>query len=447
MSKYVDDVIKKVEAKNHSEPTFIQAVNEVYSSLHSVIGNHPEFKRVNLLERLAEPEKQIIFSVPWIDEIGNVHVNRGYRVQFNSVLGPYKGGLRFHPSVNLGTMKFLGFEQTFKNSLTGLQIGGAKGGSDFDPNGKTDLEIMRFCQSFMTKLHDHLGHKTDVPAGDIGVGYKEIGYLFGQYKALYSKYEPGLITGKAPAWGGIHGRKEATGYGTIYFTEEMLKNHHTNIKGKIITVSGFGQVAFGVVQKAVELGAKVVTISGPDGYIHMKSGIKKNMIPYMETLRESNADVVKPFAEKFGVDFIKGKKPWEVRCDIAIPSAIQNEITEKDAEMLIDNDCKFIAEAANMPCTEEAIKLFNDKLVVVAPSKAVNAGGVAVSALEMRQNAGWEKWSMPQVDNKLRDIMKQIHASCLRNARKYGTEGDYTLGANVGGFLRVANAAIAHGII
>lgn len=447
MSKYVDDVIKKVEAKNHSEPTFIQAVNEVYSSLHSVIDKHSEFKKVNLLERLAEPEKQIIFSVPWIDEIGNVHVNRGYRVQFNSVLGPYKGGLRFHPSVNLGTMKFLGFEQTFKNSLTGLQIGGAKGGSDFDPNGKTDLEIMRFCQSFMTKLHDHLGHKTDVPAGDIGVGYKEIGYLFGQYKALYSKYEPGLITGKAPAWGGIHGRKEATGYGTIYFTEEMLKNHHTDIKGKVITVSGFGQVSFGVVQKAVEMGAKVVTISGPDGYIHMKNGIKKNMIPYMEVLRESNADVVKPFADKFGVDFIKGKKPWEVRCDIAIPSAIQNEITEKDAEMLIDNDCKFIAEAANMPCTEQAIKLFNDKLVVVAPSKAVNAGGVAVSALEMRQNAGWEKWSMPQVDNKLREIMKQIHASCLRNARKYGTEGDYTLGANVGGFLRVAHAAIAHGII
>ena len=306
---------------------------------------------------------------------------------------------------------------------------------------------MRFCQSFMTKLHEHLGHKTDVPAGDIGVGYKEIGYLFGQYKALYSKYEPGLITGKAPAWGGIHGRKEATGYGTIYFTEEMLKNHHTDIKGKVITVSGFGQVSFGVVKKAVEMGAKVVTISGPDGYIHMKNGIKKNMIPYMETLRESNADVVKPFADKFGVNFIKGKKPWEVQCDIAIPSAIQNEINEKDAEMLIDNDCKFVAEAANMPCTEEAIKLFNDKLVVVAPSKAVNAGGVAVSALEMRQNAGWEKWSMPQVDNKLREIMKQIHASCLRNARKYGTEGDYTLGANVGGFLRVATAAIAHVII
>ena len=447
MSKYVDDVIKKVSERNHSEPVFIQAVNEVYSSLHSVIDKHPEFKKVNLLERLAEPEKQIVFSVPWIDEIGNVHVNRGFRVQFNSVLGPYKGGLRFHPSVNLGTMKFLGFEQTFKNSLTGLQIGGAKGGSDFDPNGKTDLEIMRFCQSFMTKLHDHLGHKTDVPAGDIGVGFKEIGYLFGQYKALHSKYEPGLITGKAPHWGGIQGRKEATGYGTIYFAEEMLKNHHTDIKGKVITVSGFGQVSFGVVKKAVEMGAKVITISGPDGYVHMKDGIKKNMIPYMEVLRESNKDIVKPFADKFGVDYIKGKKPWEVQCDIAIPSAIQNEINEKDAEMLIDNDCKFIVEASNMPCTEEAIKLFNDKLVVVAPSKAVNAGGVAVSALEMRQNAGWDKWNFAQVDNKLRAIMKQIHISCLKHARKYGTEGDYTLGANVGGFLRVANAAIAHGII
>lgn len=447
MSKYVDDVIKKVEAKNHSEPTFIQAVKEVYTSLHTVFDKHTEFKKANLLERLAEPEKQIIFSVPWIDEIGNVHVNRGYRVQFNSVLGPYKGGLRFHPSVNLGTMKFLGFEQTFKNSLTGLQIGGAKGGSDFDPNGKTDLEIMRFCQSFMIKLHDHLGHKTDVPAGDIGVGYKEIGYMFGQYKALHSKYESGLLTGKSPAWGGIQGRKEATGFGTIYFAEEMLKNHHTNLKGKLLTVSGFGQVAFGVVKKAVEMGAKVVTISGPDGYVYMKNGIKKNQIAYMETLRESNQDIVKPFAEKYGVDFIKGKKPWEVRCDIAIPSAIQNEINEKDAEMLVNNDCKFIVEAANMPCTEEAIKVFNDNLVVVAPSKAVNAGGVAVSALEMRQNAGWEKWSLPAVDNKLRQIMKEIHTSCLRHARKYGTEGDYTLGANVGGFLRVANAAIAHGII
>ena len=447
MSKYVDDVIKKVEAKNHSEPTFIQAVNEVYASLHKVIDKHPVFKKANLLERLTEPEKQIIFSVPWIDEIGNVHVNRGYRVQFNSVLGPYKGGLRFHPSVNLGTMKFLGFEQTFKNSLTGLQIGGAKGGSDFDPNGKTDLEIMRFCQSFMTKLHEHLGHKTDVPAGDIGVGYKEIGYLFGQYKALYSKYEPGLITGKAPAWGGIQGRKEATGFGTIYFAEEMLKNHHTNLKGKILTVSGFGQVAFGVVKKAVEMGAKVVTISGPDGYIHIKNGIKKHQIAYMEILRESNQDVVKPFADKYGVDFVKGKKPWEVRCDIAIPSAIQNEINEKDAEMLVDNDCKFIVEAADMPCTEEAIQIFNDNLIVVAPSKAVNAGGVAVSALEMQQNAGWDKWGLPQVDNKLRQIMRQIHDNCLKNARKYGNEGDYTLGANVGGFLRVANATLAHGII
>jgi len=447
MSKYVDDVIKKVEAKNQSEPIFIQAVNEVYSSLHSVIDKHPAFKKANLLERLAEPEKQIIFSVPWIDDIGNVHVNRGYRVQFNSVLGPYKGGLRFHPSVNLGVMKFLGFEQTFKNSLTGLQIGGAKGGSDFDPNGKSDMEIMRFCQSFMLKLHDHLGHKTDVPAGDIGVGYKEIGYLFGQYKALHSKYESGLITGKAPAWGGIQGRKEATGYGTIYFAEEMLKNHHTDIKGKVITVSGFGQVSYGVVKKAVELGAKVVTISGPDGYVHMKDGIKKTMIPYMEVLRESNKDIVKPFAEKFGVDYIQGKKPWEVQCDIAIPSAIQNEINEKDAEMLIANGCKFIAEAANMPCTEEAIKLFNKNLVVVAPSKAVNAGGVAVSALEMRQNAGWDKWNFAEVDNKLRKIMKQIHTSCLRTARKYGTEGDYTLGANAGGFIRVANAALAHGII
>jgi|TARA_B110000495_G_scaffold93539_1_gene80801 glutamate dehydrogenase (NADP+) len=447
MSKYVDDVIKKVGERNQSEPIFIQAVNEVYSSLHSVIDKHHAFKKANLLERLAEPEKQIIFSVPWIDDIGNVHVNRGYRVQFNSVLGPYKGGLRFHPSVNLGVMKFLGFEQTFKNSLTGLQIGGAKGGSDFDPNGKSDMEIMRFCQSFMLKLHDHLGHKTDVPAGDIGVGYKEIGYLFGQYKALHSKYESGLITGKAPAWGGIQGRKEATGYGTIYFAEEMLKNHHTDIKGKIITVSGFGQVSYGVVKKAVELGAKVVTISGPDGYIHMKDGIKKTMIPYMEVLRESNKDIVKPFAEKFGVDYIQGKKPWEVQCDIAIPSAIQNEINEKDAEMLIANGCKFIVEAANMPCTEEAIKLFNKNLVVVAPSKAVNAGGVAVSALEMRQNAGWDKWNFAEVDNKLRKIMKQIHTSCLRNARKYGTEGDYTLGANAGGFIRVANAALAHGII
>ena len=447
MSKYVDDVIKRVEEKNKSEPEFIQAVKEVYTSLHCVFDKHSQFKKVNLLERFAEPEKQIIFSIPWIDEIGNVHVNRGYRVQFNSVLGPYKGGLRFHPSVNLGTMKFLGFEQTFKNSLTGLQIGGAKGGSDFDPNGKTDLEIMRFCQSFMTKLNHHLGHKTDVPAGDIGVGYKEIGYLFGQYKALHSKYEPGLITGKAPHWGGIQGRKEATGYGTIYFAEEMLKNHHTNLKGKLIAVSGFGQVAFGVVKKAVELGGKVITISGPDGYIYMKNGIKKNQIDYMEILRESNQDIVKPFADKYGVDFIKGKKPWEVQCDIAIPSAIQNEINEKDAEMLVDNDCKFVVEAANMPCTEQAIKIFNDNLIVVAPSKAVNAGGVAVSALEMQQNAGWDKWNLPSVDNKLRQIMKQIHASCLKHARKYGTEGDYTLGANVGGFLRVANAAIAHGII
>lgn len=447
MSKYVNDIITKVSERNHSEPTFIQAVKEVYSSLHSVIEKHPEFKTSNLLERLAEPERQIIFSIPWVDEIGNVHVNRGYRVQFNSALGPYKGGLRFHPSVNLGTMKFLGFEQTFKNSLTGLQIGGAKGGSDFNPNGKSDIEIMRFCQSFMTKLHHHLGHKTDVPAGDIGVGFKEIGYLFGQYKLLHNKYESGLITGKDPAWGGIVGRKEATGYGAVYFTEEMLKNHHTNLKGKVIAVSGFGQVTFGVVKKAIEYGAKVVTLSGPDGYVYIKNGLKRCHLNYIEELRASNNDIVSPFAEKYKAEFYKGKKPWEVQCDIAIPCAIQNEINKNDAENLIDNDCKFIVEAANMPCTENAIKLFNEKLIVVAPSKAVNAGGVAVSALEMSQNAGWEQWQFAQVDNKLREIMKQIHDNSLKYARKYGTEGDYTLGANVCGFLRVATAALAHGII
>jgi glutamate dehydrogenase (NADP+) len=447
MNKYIKDVIKKIEEKNNSEPIFIQAVKEVYASLDSVITKHPEFKKVNLLERLAEPEKQIIFSIPWIDEIGNVHINRGYRVQFNSVLGPYKGGLRFHPSVNLGVMKFLGFEQTFKNSLTGLQIGGAKGGSDFDPKGKTDLEIMRFCQSFMTKLHSHLGHKTDVPAGDIGVGFKEIGYMFGQYKALHNKYEPGLITGKEVSWGGIAGRKEATGFGAIYFAEELLKNHHTSIKGKEVAISGFGQVAYGVAKKAIEMGAKIITISGPDGYVYIKKGLKKEQVYYMETLRETNQDIVKPFAEKFGYDFVEGKKPWEVRCDIAVPCAIQNEIDHSDAQTLVDNDCKFIIEASNMPCTEKAIKVFNKNLIVVAPSKAVNAGGVAVSALEMRQNAGWDKWNLPSVDNNLRQIMRKIHDMCLKRARTYGKEGDYTLGANVAGFLRVANAALAHGII
>lgn len=447
MNKYVSDVIKTIEERNHAEPIFIQAVSEVYNSLHGVFDTHKKFKQLNLLERFAEPEKQIMFSIPWIDDIGNVHVNRGYRIQFNSVLGPYKGGLRFHPTVNLGVMKFLGFEQTFKNSLTGLQIGGAKGGSDFDPKRKSDLEIMRFCQAFMMKLHSHLGHKTDVPAGDIGVGFTEIGYMFGQYKALHNKYEPGLITGKGVEWGGIHGRKQATGFGVIYFAEAMLKNHNTDLKDKTIAVSGFGQVSYGVVKKASDLGAKVVTLSGPDGYIYDKDGVTGEKIAYMERLRDTNNDVIKPYAEKYGVDFHPGKKPWEVRCDIAIPCAIQNELVNEDAQTLIANDCKFIVEGANMPCSEASLNLFKQNNVVVAPSKAANAGGVAVSALEMRQNAGWDKWGFHATDKKLHQIMRQIHDTCLSNARKYGSEGDYTLGANVGGFMRVAKAAVAHGVI
>jgi len=394
---------------------------------------------------MVEPERVIIFKVPWVDDNGEIHVNRGYRIEMNSALGPYKGGLRFHPTVNLSILKFLAFEQIFKNSLTGLPLGGGKGGADFDPRGKTDNEVMRFCQSFMNELYRYIGPNTDVPAGDIGVGAREIGYLFGQYKKLKNEFT-GALTGKGINWGGSLIRPEATGYGVVYFLQEMLNRKGENLDGKIIAVSGFGNVAWGVVKKATELGAKVVTLSGPDGYIYDPDGITGEKIDYMRVMRASRRDKVQDYADKFGVEFFPGKRPWEVKCDIAIPCATQNELDKQDAESLVKNGVKCVVEGANMPSTLEALEVFLESKIPFAPGKAANAGGVAVSGLEMTQNSLHLYWSREEVDEKLRNIMQNIHKSCV----KYGKEGEYVnyiRGANIAGFVRVADAMIDQGIV
>ena len=436
----LDSFMAELERKNPSEPEFIQAVREVASCVIDTVNDNPLYIKNRILERITEPDRTISFKVEWEDDDGNIRVNRGYRVQFNNALGPYKGGLRFHASVTEGTMKFLGFEQTFKNALTTLPMGGGKGGSDFSPKGKSDAEILRFCRSFMTELYKYIGPDTDVPAGDIGVGGREIGFLYGQYKRIAGE-NTGVLTGKGLGWGGSLVRPEATGYGTMYFAESMLEEKGDSLKGKRVAISGFGNVAWGAAIKATELGAKVVTISGPDGYIYDEEGVgTPEKWAYMVQLRASNNDVVKPYAQRFKAEFIEGRKPWEVPVDLAFPCAIQNEISRSDAENLISNKVKYVIETSNMGCSLDAIDAFKRNKVTFAPGKAANAGGVAVSGLEMSQNAMHLHWSAKEVDEKLRSIMKSIHAECV----KYGREGDgyidYAKGANIAGFTKVADA-------
>ena len=441
------EFMAKVEARNPGEPEFIQAVSEVVESVWDVYESNPRFVKANVLERLVEPERVVIFRVPWMDDKGEVHVQRGYRVQFNSAIGPYKGGLRFHPSVNLSVLKFLGFEQIFKNSLTSLPLGGGKGGSDFDPRGKSDEEIMRFCQSFMAELFRHIGPNTDVPAGDIGVGAREIGYLFGYYKKLMNEFT-GVLTGKGINWGGSLIRPEATGFGIVYFTEEVLNTIGETIKGKRVAVSGFGNVAWGAVQKVNDLGGKVVTISGPDGYIYDEDGISGEKIDFMVTMRNSNRDLVQDYADKYpSAKFFPGKHPWEVPVDVAIPCATQNELNEQDAMNLINNKCICVVEGANMPCVPKAIEAFQKAKILFAPGKAANAGGVATSGLEMTQNAMHLSWPREEVDARLHEIMKNIHKACVEHGKEPDGYINYVKGANIAGFMKVANAMCDQGLV
>jgi len=446
MSEYINKLIADVKAKNPAEPEFHQAVTEVVESLEVVLKKHPEYRSAKILERMVEPERVIMFRVPWVDDQGEIHVNRGFRVQMNSAIGPYKGGLRFHPSVNLGILKFLAFEQVFKNSLTTLPMGGGKGGSDFDPKGKSDNEVMRFCQSFMTELFRHIGADTDVPAGDIGVGGREIGYLFGQYKRLAGEYT-GVLTGKGINWGGSLVRPEATGFGAVYFAKEMLKTKGHDVEGKTFAVSGFGNVAWGAVMKINELGGKVVTLSGPDGFIYDKDGVKGEKIDFMLKMRASAKDSVKDYADKFGVEFHAGKRPWSVKVDVAMPCATQNEIFTDDAKELLKNGCMCITEGANMPTTIEAYKVIEDAKILFSPGKASNAGGVATSGLEMSQNSMRLPWSREEVDRRLQEIMINIHDTCVRTSAKYGMPGNYVAGANIAGFLKVADAMMDQGVV
>ncbi len=444
---YVAAIMEKVKAQNPAEPEFHQAVHEVVDSLSLVLDRHPEYKSAHIVERLIEPERVILFRVPWVDDAGEIQINRGFRIEMNSAIGPYKGGLRFHPSVNLGILKFLAFEQVFKNSLTTLPMGGGKGGSDFDPKGKSDTEVMHFCQSFMTELFRHIGANTDVPAGDIGVGGREIGFLFGQYKRLKNEFT-GVLTGKGVAWGGSLIRPEATGFGTVYFAQEMLASKGTDFQGKLVAVSGFGNVAWGAVQKVNDLGGKVVTISGPDGFVHDKAGIAGDKWEYMLKLRATGQDIVAPYADQFkDATFHAGKRPWGVKVDVALPCATQNELDGNDAAELVKNGCLFVAEGANMPSTPEAVEAFQKAGVLFAPGKAANAGGVAVSGLEMSQNSMRYGWTREEVDAKLHVIMKSIYHAASTAAAEYGTPGNLVNGANIAGFLKVANAMMDQGAV
>jgi len=447
MEQKINDFMALVEAKNPNEPEFLQAVREFAETVMPFIANDKKYDGKNVLLRMAEPERSVIFRVPWVDDKGEIQVNRGFRIQMNSAIGPYKGGIRFHPTVNLSVLKFLAFEQVFKNSLTTLPMGGGKGGSDFDPQGKSDSEIMRFCQSFMTELCRHIGPDLDVPAGDIGVGAREIGYMFGQYKRIRNEFT-GVLTGKGLAYGGSLIRPEATGYGVVYFTQQMLKTKGESIEGKTVAISGFGNVAWGVALKVNELGGKLLTISGPDGYIYDADGISGEKIDYMLEMRASGDNRAEAYAEKFpSAVFHKGKSPWEAKVDVAIPCATQNELNEEDAKKLIANGVMCVTEAANMPCTLEAIKQFLDAKVLFAPGKAANAGGVAASGLEMTQNSIRLNWTSEEVDARLKDIMTGIHGQC----KKYGTEADgyvnYVKGANIAGFVKVADAMLAQGVV
>ncbi len=436
-----------LETKHPGEVEYLQAVREVLESIEDVVNENPQFESAGIIERIIEPDRIFTFKVPWVDDSGKVHVNIGYRIQFNNAIGPYKGGLRFHPSVNLSILKFLGFEQIFKNSLTTIPMGGGKGGSDFNPKGKSNAEIMRFCQSFMLELWKIIGAETDVPAGDIGVGGREIGYLYGMYKKLTNEHK-GVLTGKGLNWGGSLIRPEATGFGTVYFTEEMLKTQNDTIKGKTVAISGFGNVAWGAVQKINELGGKVVTLSGPDGYIYDPDGIKDEKIVYMLELRASNQDIVKPYSYEFqSAQFHQGKRPWEVKCDVAIPCATENELNKEDAENLIKNGCICVAEGANMPSTPEAIEVFQENKILYGPGKAVNAGGVATSGLEMSQNSMKLNWPASEVDDRLHHIMSSIHDACVKYGKQEDGYIDYVKGANVAGFLKVANSMMDLGVV
>ena len=441
--QYIKEIIEKVKIKNKGEETFIQAVEEVLTSLTPFIEQNPQYIENNILERIVEPERQIIFKVPWEDDNGKIQVNRGFRVEFNGVLGPYKGGLRFHPSVALDSMKFLSFEQTFKNALTGLPIGGGKGGSDFNPLNKSDREIKRFCESFMNELYRHIGPDKDVPAGDIGVSGKEIGYLFGHYRRLKGAYENGVITGKGFNYGGSRIRPEATGFGVTYFVQEMLKDIGETIIGKKVAVSGYGNVAWGVCKKVTELGGKIVTISEKDGYIYVPEGLTEEQVEYMLYLRSHTELTLKDYADKFNLIYIAGKKPWERKVDIVIPCAIQNELNLDDAKQILANQVKIVCEAANMPCTPEAIELFESNNIPYAPGKAANAGGVAVSALEMSQNSMRYQWSAEEVDAKLHEIMKDIYEKSKEMSEKYNVS--LAKGANIAGFKKVADTMIMQG--
>ncbi|PKP34226.1 MAG: NADP-specific glutamate dehydrogenase [Bacteroidetes bacterium HGW-Bacteroidetes-17] len=443
----LEKIMNGLEQKHPGEKEYLQAVREVLESIEDVVNENPQFESAGIIERIIEPDRIFSFKVPWVTDDGRVVVNLGYRIQFNNAIGPYKGGLRFHPSVNLSILKFLGFEQIFKNSLTTLPMGGGKGGSDFDPKGKSDAEIMRFCQAFMLELWHSIGPDTDVPAGDIGVGGREIGFLYGMYKKL-AREHTGVLTGKGINWGGSLVRPEATGFGAVYFAKEMLATKNDSLKGKIVALSGFGNVAWGAARKATELGAKVVTISGPDGYIYDKDGISGEKIDYLLELRASNQDIVKPYSYEFpNAIFVQGKHPWEVKCDVAMPCATQNELNKEDALALVKNGVMCVAEGANMPSTPEAVEVFHDNKVLFGPGKAVNAGGVATSGLEMSQNSMKINWSAKEVDERLHNIMINIHNACVKN----GTESDgyinYVKGANIAGFLKVANAMLDQGIV
>ncbi len=446
MSDYIDRLMSDVKAKNPGEKEFHQAVQEVAESLDLVLERHPEYRTAKILERMVEPERVVIFRVPWLDDQGEVHINRGFRIQMNSAIGPYKGGLRFHPSVNMSILKFLAFEQVFKNSLTSLPMGGGKGGSDFDPKGKSDNEVMRFCQSFMTELFRHIGPDIDVPAGDIGVGGREIGYLFGQYKRLTREFS-GVLTGKGLSWGGSLIRPEATGYGVVYFAEEMLKTRNQSIDGKTVAVSGFGNVAWGAVKKINQLGGKVVTLSGPDGFVYDKEGVQGEKIDFMLELRASAKDQVQDYAKIFKTEFFSGKHPWGIKVDVAMPCATQNELDENDAKELVRNGCICVCEGANMPTTLEGVKIFHQAGILYSPGKASNAGGVATSGLEMSQNSMRLPWPKEEVDKRLHEIMKNIHQTCVETAERFGTPGNYVNGANIGGFLKVANAMMDQGLV
>ncbi|CKI31442.1 NADP-specific glutamate dehydrogenase [Mycolicibacterium smegmatis] len=439
-------VFEEVSHRNGGEKEFHQAVFEVLQSLGPVVEKHPEYADNAIIRRLCEPERQIIFRVPWVDDTGHVQINRGFRVEFNSALGPYKGGLRFHPSVYLGIVKFLGFEQIFKNALTGLPIGGGKGGSDFDPKGRSDAEIMRFCQSFMTELYRHIGEYTDVPAGDIGVGTREIGYLFGQYKRITNRYESGVLTGKGLTWGGSRVRTEATGYGTVFFVDEILQSRGQSFDGKRVVVSGSGNVAIYAIEKVHALGGIVVACSDSGGYVVDEKGIDLDLLKEVKEVQRARIDA---YAEARGgaTRFVSGGSVWNVACDIALPCATQNEVSGDDARALIASGCRIVAEGANMPCTPEAVKLFDQAGVTFAPGKAVNAGGVATSALEMQQNASRDSWTFDDTEGRLAGIMRRIHDRCLTTADEYDQPGNYVAGANIAGFTQVADAMLALGLI